>query len=521
VQALRIRNFRSLLDTGRVEIKPVTALVGSNSSGKSTFLRTLPLLRQSVETATSSPVLWFGRYVDFGSIAEAESAATPGSGVTFEFSLELDPRYLVNRTSTIRRPDTASLPVTAAITIKNQGQEGNADIVSCTLDLDDLSIKIEFHKGEVRKFTVGSYDATSNGPELEVVPGALIPTLRVKPSGGESALADISPIGAWYRFRKLCPAEVTKAVNQLVHQNTGNERVQEAALGLRIGTAADMLHQLQELRLGPKWKANVSKWTTRSTAFVHLRERIVANATAELLTGADVTLSETASSVLYMGPFRAAAQRYYRVQDLAISEVDFRGENLAMFLRSLRDDERVSFSAFVHDHFGIEVRANDSPGHVGIFLRESVDSLLVNLADTGFGYSQLLPIVAQLWSSFSTPRRRRTPVLQNATIVAAEQPELHLHPAHQARLADLYVGAVAASRAKGRPIRVVLETHSESIINRLGELVRLGTIPAEDVQILVFDKEPTSQTSSIQTATFSQDGELLNWPFGFFLPSQA
>ena len=64
---LRIRNLRSLEDTGPIELRPLTLLVGKNSSGKSTLLRVLPLLRQSIEVDTAGPLLWFGRYVDFGS----------------------------------------------------------------------------------------------------------------------------------------------------------------------------------------------------------------------------------------------------------------------------------------------------------------------------------------------------------------------------------------------------------------------------------------------------------------------
>ena len=41
---IRLQNFRSLQDTGEIEIKPLTLLVGKNSSGKSSFLRFFPLI---------------------------------------------------------------------------------------------------------------------------------------------------------------------------------------------------------------------------------------------------------------------------------------------------------------------------------------------------------------------------------------------------------------------------------------------------------------------------------------------
>jgi AAA15 family ATPase/GTPase len=43
MDAIRLKNLRSLEDTGFIDLKPITFLLGSNSSGKSTFLRSLPL----------------------------------------------------------------------------------------------------------------------------------------------------------------------------------------------------------------------------------------------------------------------------------------------------------------------------------------------------------------------------------------------------------------------------------------------------------------------------------------------
>ncbi|TQQ21711.1 AAA family ATPase, partial [Vibrio cholerae] len=52
LRSIRVRNFRSFSNSDKnsfIEIKPLTVLLGKNSSGKSSFLRTFPLLRQSVE----------------------------------------------------------------------------------------------------------------------------------------------------------------------------------------------------------------------------------------------------------------------------------------------------------------------------------------------------------------------------------------------------------------------------------------------------------------------------------------
>ena len=84
LEAFGVKNLRCLTDTGLVPIRPITLLVGKNSSGKSTFLRAFPLLRQSVETARNSPVLWYDeRYVDFGSLQAAANNRLSEPSVTF------------------------------------------------------------------------------------------------------------------------------------------------------------------------------------------------------------------------------------------------------------------------------------------------------------------------------------------------------------------------------------------------------------------------------------------------------
>lgn len=58
--SLRLNNFKSWRDTGEVELAPLTALFGSNSSGKTSLLQMLLLLKQTAESPDRSQVLNFG-----------------------------------------------------------------------------------------------------------------------------------------------------------------------------------------------------------------------------------------------------------------------------------------------------------------------------------------------------------------------------------------------------------------------------------------------------------------------------
>ncbi len=67
IKFIRIENLRSLKDTGFVELRPLTLLLGANSSGKSTFLRSFPLFTQSVNKKLRGALSWFDdSLVDFG-----------------------------------------------------------------------------------------------------------------------------------------------------------------------------------------------------------------------------------------------------------------------------------------------------------------------------------------------------------------------------------------------------------------------------------------------------------------------
>lgn len=97
MKSIRLVNIRSLVDSHDVRIAPITVLVGQNSSGKSTFARFFPLLRQSSEVLAREPLLWFGRFVDFGSAEEATSRIGSSSGPGFDVTFDVNKATFINR----------------------------------------------------------------------------------------------------------------------------------------------------------------------------------------------------------------------------------------------------------------------------------------------------------------------------------------------------------------------------------------------------------------------------------------
>ncbi|WP_219706549.1 hypothetical protein [Burkholderia sp. COPS] len=94
-----------------------------------------------------------------------------------------------------------------------------------------------------------------------------------------------------------------------------------------------------------------------------------------------------------------------------------------------------------------------------------------------------------------------------------------MHPAFQEQLADLFVAAATGDpeihNGKTR-IRVIAETHSSSLINRLGELIAEKKVSRDDVQVVMFDQKSVDGEMEIRISEFDGDGVLTNWPYGFF-----
>jgi predicted ATPase len=186
-----------------------------------------------------------------------------------------------------------------------------------------------------------------------------------------------------------------------------------------------------------------------------------------------------------------------------------------MFLRALSPVESESFVNFTRAALGFETQIKTTGLHAEILVKGGSAKRFVNLVDVGFGYSEVLPLAAVLWASCV---RRATAKRETSPLVAIEQPELHLHPAHQAKLARMLVEAVSSSRAAGSTAQIIVETHSESLINGLGKLVYEGLIKPEDVQIVLFDQDEETGDTEVRLAGYRENGALHDWPYGFLSP---
>ena len=120
---------------------------------------------------------------------------------------------------------------------------------------------------------------------------------------------------------------------------------------------------------------------------------------------------------------------------------------------------------------------------------------------TGFGLTQVLPIMVAALSA------------NRDDLLLIENPEVHLHPAGQAAMGGFLAEVASAG------VQVMIETHSDHVLNGIRRAVKNHTLPSEDVALHFFrtrredrpDDEP-----QVQSPILDADGNIDSWPQGFF-----
>jgi predicted ATPase len=124
-------------------------------------------------------------------------------------------------------------------------------------------------------------------------------------------------------------------------------------------------------------------------------------------------------------------------------------------------------------------------------------SIFVRPTNTGFGLSYVLGVlVAGL-------------VARPDTLVIVENPEAHLHPRAQSALGEFL------ARASLGGAQVIVETHSEHVINGIRRMVRQGVVSGNQVRFLFFSKRAHDIEPSVTSINVLPNGDISEWPEGF------
>ncbi|MGX5735720.1 DUF3696 domain-containing protein [Bosea thiooxidans] len=519
-----VSNLRRLKDVPEIDLKRINLLVGRNSSGKSSFLRVFPLLRQSLMTRTSSPILWYGDYVDMGNFSGVVRNNSSSDSIVFRFGMDglySSPRgyyassnyFPYGGSRYFGRSDieiylSGSDQKTSISRIKSSFFDGEA--------IFDLTVDDEFH---IKKAIMNGDDVTKIFVDGKILiqQGSIFPEITIRSSSPDEGI--IFPYASSEFPARSYLVNILK--DQLDKRLTDEKLMRIAVRFLSMNGFDDnsLLECENSVNTSSfrKLIRNIRQKDPKKLRAI-LRNVYFANQIAIAHNAAFKSLREIFINTLYIGPARARSERYYRYQDLAVSEIDSDGKNFPMFLNSLSAAQKEQFSQWVRDRFGYGVIVSEAQGHISISL--SVNNQTTNVVDTGYGVSQILPVLGQVWWALNRENSPAVRRREHAPILLIEQPELHLHPAHQALIADAFASERRYER-KSRDISelsFIIETHSEALINRIGQLIYENKIDSSDVQILIFDTDQDldDRETTVKLSHFDSNGNLVNWPYGFF-----
>lgn len=231
-----------------------------------------------------------------------------------------------------------------------------------------------------------------------------------------------------------------------------------------------------------------------------------------------------ANSVKYIGPLRDEPKSLYPLGGGSESlDVGYKGEftaavlethknNIITYIKSEDFDVlghkanpvESSLAAAVRDWLryigvadGIETSDQGKLGHE-LRITPVGSETMHELTHVGVGVSQLLPILVQAL------------LMPPNSMLVLEQPELHLHPRVQSRLADFLVSLSLTGKQS------IVETHSEYLINKLRFLAAKGEGDGISKLSKIYFVQKESGTSVYSPMCINEFGVITNWPSGFF-----
>lgn len=531
--SLGVENFRSFKKKTDIVLKPITVLVGKNSSGKSSFLRLFPLFRQSIEVNTMGPILWFGQYVDFGNINNVIFKESEEKYIKFYFDLEISRRdkdffYLLDSPLNVKKQKK----INVELTIEPSKQQ--TQYKSINLSFRGIKVSITNQK----KGIIYTFQYNDEPIITEEFAGFFLEKQK-----NHSILPSIYPdsnsvSGKKYRSIKKLGNDILLIrgisildFTDLLFTDLLIEKFKEYSLNeenddkqiyfLLCKLTLDDLNKKSLLTFLKEGFGEQDTFITNiknnyNEIYIDLLQKITFVKLNSIMNGINEMLYKSFSRIRYMAPIRAIAERFYRFQDLQVNEMDHTGSNVAMILNSLCNQDKLSFKKWVKDNFHFSVAIEVSGSHYTINIIDE-NGIKYNISDMGFGYSQLLPIIVSLW--IETEKKKKGDYrfiddyrFNKELLFVIEQPELHLHPAYQTQLAKLFSKII--SNAREFNIKIIVETHSQYFINALGESVEEKQISKDDISIIIFNKN--NKETDIQEAHFDEEGILENWPIGFF-----
>lgn len=501
---LQVSNLRAFDGDGwDVKLSPLTVFCGTNSAGKSTLIKVLPLLRQSQGIRESfgganGRLRSVGSQVDLGDyrslVSHNDDTREVRLGITAQGEMPQQMYAFLSSESSDSSKHNEVVPCTVGTSFHFAGGEAGprgdvADVAETPIRPDESTE----HGGTLSR-------AEFN---LEVLGESVLSWHYIRTAASDSSSLSYEFCLPRAYFEKAGGAKLMQTEGEDLH---GNVILTTVLRGLVPGS---IVAQWNKRRKPPRRSIGKS-WSVFPVP--------------PLVEFANEQFTGALRDLYYIGPLRAPAKRFYVAEQVG-GMMDTRGEFLPQLLKD-RSFQEQSVRAFLPGsrepgNYSLLVAINawmryfrtgsqELDSVLEEFLVSTTKNVLVefqlrgiademhSLADSGFGYSQLLPIlVAGLLAG------------RGATVIV-EQPELHLNPALQVRLAEFIVSMVKVEK------QIVIETHSEHIVNAIRVLVAESDTERLAEKCSLYFIGTSGSLPVIHNLGVASNGTIPNWPPEFF-----
>lgn len=444
IKYLHIKNFKGWKDTGKIDLAPITLFMGSNSSGKSSIGQFLMLLKQSSTSADRRTVLFLGdstSVIELGGPVDMLYEHDTNQMLEFEYGWDMPEPFVLSMAANAE--NKSDMVVT---NVSFSSQIAVRDKTTQTLEIEKMMYTLQ----------------------LENFPGFSVGMERAKKASSARAYKTISQ-------------------NYAVKRVTG--RAWEMPSPYRFyGFPDEMISYHQNAWFAPQLNAAHENFF---------------------------------SKISYLGPLREKAERHYRWTGFIPGSVGPSGKDTVLALLAARTEKReYNFKAWQQksslehiiaeslkkmglvDEFTINKISEDRQDYE-VKVRSRGSHTFTDIPDVGFGISQVLPVLVQLY--YAPPN----------SIIIMEQPELHLHPSAQSALADIMISAISAREdAKPRNIQLIIETHSEHFLRRFQR--RIAEKECSNDLFTAYFANNDRSPSTLEPLEINLFGEITNWPRNFF-----
>lgn len=475
LKSITLENYKSFRDNTTIDIKPLTILCGVNSSGKSSILKSLLMMKQTVEKESPYNKLAFiGNYVDngyFEDVINFEIKNDEKATFTLENTFELDTfnpdcnRYDIQSYKEICKlyyfvNEARKFELTHKITVMKTSKSNN-----------DFLQYIENNDVIFNQITIKVKD--ENNYEIPKCTG----TIKLK-----KCLNSKSKYLLEY-YNIPCEGKLVKG-HTYCHCYFNNIKLinfYKQAINSNIVAAKPTILSMHNI------------------------------------------ISMQYTGIDFIAPLRQHPERNYIIKG-DVNSVGISGENAPILLAKLQNSKRFTDIPFPLENdngFNIDFKPNYKEFTFTDHIQEWLDYFELgklsldgnygllelkindhNIADIGFGVSQVLPIIVQgLY-------------MQKDSVLLLEQPEIHLHPKMQMSMADFLISVASTER------NIILETHSDHIINRIVRRVMENYGTQNDisqlVQIYFISKDEKNNTIINKDICIDPYKGLINCPKEFF-----